>query len=192
MQPEVAHVPEPGLMGAARSLAHRLHLPTTLMKFLIVGGVGFLINQFFLFVFYDSPIGDALLPPYNTSVTIGFVQINDVRLLISSALAVECAIIFQFRLHERWTFRARRRDGNALIRFAKYNASSAVSPIITVATVTILTPIIRDADGGNATIDALAPYIANTIGVLLGFTWNWTLNSLIIWPHQRKADEDTA
>lgn len=179
-------------MGSARALAHRFHLPTTLMKFLIVGGIGFLINQFFLFVFYDSPIGDALLPPYDTSVTIGPVHISDVRLLLSSALAVECAIVFQFRLHERWTFRARRKDGNVFVRFAKYNASSAVSPIITVATVTFLTPVIRDASGDDSVVGSLAPYIANTIGVLLGFTWNWTLNSLIIWPHHRRADADGA
>jgi hypothetical protein len=55
MQPELISENEGRLMGAARELAHRLHLPTTFVKFLIVGGIGFLVNQFFLFLFYDSP-----------------------------------------------------------------------------------------------------------------------------------------
>jgi hypothetical protein len=27
----------------------------------------------------------------------------------------------------------------------------------------------------------LAPYIATSVGVLLGFIWNWTMGSAIIW-----------
>jgi len=42
----------------------------------------------------------------------------------------------------------------------------------------------------DATFGALSPYIANGIGVLLGFSWNWGLNSLIIWPHQREAADE--
>jgi putative flippase GtrA len=54
--------------------------------------------------------------------------------------------------------------------------SSSVSPIISVATINVLTPVLD-----------ISPFIANTIGVLLGFTWNWTLNALVIWPHLRKG-----
>jgi len=158
------------LAGAAGDLARRLHLPTTLAKFLIVGGIGFLINEFFLYVFFDSPIV-WFFPAQHTSVDLGFVNDPDIRLLISSILAVEIAIICQFNLHERWTFRLRQREGLAVVRFFKYNASSAVSPIIIVVTTNTLTPLL-----------GLSPYISSMIGVLLGFTWNWMLTSLVIWP----------
>ena len=160
------------LGGAATELAHRLHLPTTLVKFLFVGGIGFLINEFFLFIFYDSPIV-WFFPAQDTGVDLGFVVHPDIRLLISSILAVELAVICQFNLHERWTFRQRPREGLAVLRFFKFNISSAVSPIIIVVTTNTLTPLLD-----------LSPYISAMIGVLLGVTWNWTLTSLVIWPHR--------
>jgi hypothetical protein len=49
-----------------------------------------------------------------------------------------------------------------------------------------LTPVIRDAAGDDSLIGTVAPYIANTVGVAMGFAWNYTLNSLVIWPHQRE------
>ena len=51
MQPELIAESEGRLMTAAREMAVRLHLPTTFVKFLIVGGMGFVINQFFLIAF---------------------------------------------------------------------------------------------------------------------------------------------
>jgi putative flippase GtrA len=110
---------------------------------------------------------------------------TDIRLLVASIVAVEVAIVSQFNFHERWTFRDRNRAGWLVKRFFKYNASSIVSPIITVVTVNVLTPIIHDNTSNGTVIYALAPYLANTLGVLMGFTWNWTLNSLVIWPHHR-------
>lgn len=180
-----------GRVEALRQLAYRLHLSTTFLKFLIVGGVGFLINQFILFLLYDSPLAGVLLPDKHTHASLGLFTHEDIRLLIASVVAVEVAIVAQFNLHDRWTFRRRDKGGNIIARFLKFNLSSAVSPIIVVATVSIFTPIIRDAAGADSIVADVAPYIANTIGVLLGFIWNWTLNSLVIWPHLR-ADGDDA
>ncbi|MCH7953741.1 MAG: GtrA family protein [Chloroflexi bacterium] len=179
---------EEGTTAAAR-LARRLHLPTTFVKFVIVGGVGFLIFQFFLFLVYDSPVF-WFLPSQDTSMDLGLFTLSDVRLLIASIVAVEIAIICQFNLHERWTFRWRPRDGWIVGRFIQYQISSIVSPIIVVVTVNTLTPVLRSAAGDESFIVTLAPYISSAIGVLLGFTWNWMLGSLIIWPHQRQADDE--
>ena len=182
MQPELIGESESRFMTAARELAERLHLPTTLVKFLIVGGIGFVINQFFLFLFYDSPIF-WFFPDKHTHWNLIAITAGDARLLISSILAVEFAIVFQFNAHERWTFRHRSRSGWIGARFVKFNVSSALSPIIVVVTTNALTPVL------NGTFGALSPYIANGIGVLMGFSWNWGLNSLVIWPHQREAAE---
>ena len=174
--------------SAAARLAHRLHLPTTFVKFVIVGGVGFLIFQFFLFLLYDSP-AFWFLPSQDTSVDLGLFAISDVRLLIASIVAVEIAIICQFNFHERWTFRWRPREGWIGQRFIKYQVSSIMSPIIVVVTVNTLTPALRSAAGDDSVIFTMAPYISSAVGVLLGFTWNWLLGSLIIWPHRREADD---
>jgi dolichol-phosphate mannosyltransferase len=153
----------------------RLPLGATFVKFLIVGGIAYLINQFMLFLLYDSPVF-WFLPDKDTDTNLLLFSHPDIRLLISSVLAVEIAIVFQFTSHERWTFKDRPRKGWGPFRFAKFNLSSAVSPIIVVVTVNTLTPIF-----------GISPYISNTIGIAAGVMWNWTWNSLVIWPRQERA-----
>jgi putative flippase GtrA len=184
-----ADEPQDETMSAVRQLAHRLHLPTTFVKFVIVGGVGFCINQLFLFLFYDSPVF-WFLPDKHTATDLALYNHEDIRLLISSVVAVEIAILCQFVLHDRWTFRWRARDGWFGQRLIKFQVSSIISPVIIVITVNLLTPVLRDGAGDDSLTGTLAPYIANAIGVGLGFIWNWTLNSFVIWPHQRKAKDE--
>jgi putative flippase GtrA len=179
-----------GLYAAARALAHRLNLPTTFIKFAVVGGIAFLVNQSALWLFYDSPVF-WFLPGKHERASLGLFAHPDIRLLIASVLAVETAILFQFISHERWTFRSRDRDGWALKRFLKFNLSAIVSPVISVATINLLTPVIRDAVGIDTLLGRAAPYLANTAGVALGFTWNWVLNSMIIWPRKRGTVMET-
>ena len=174
MQPDLVSPRDQGLMGAASELAHRLHLPTTFVKFVIVGGLAFLINLVVLYLLYDSPVF-WFLPDRDTRGSLVLFTHPDIRLLISSVVAVECAIVFQFNSHERWTFRRRKQSGWIVRRFAKFNLSSIVSPIIIVVTTNVLA----------VTLDVL-PYVANAIGVLIGFMWNWAMNSLVIWPTQRQ------
>jgi putative flippase GtrA len=191
MQPEmVTTVPASrGLADWLRQLAYRLHLPTTMIKFLIVGGIGFVINQAVLFLLYDTGIA-WFLPAKGTPGEILFLHPSDMRLLLSSIIAVEVAIVAQFNFHDRWTFRHRRREGSLISRFARFNLSSAVSPIIVVLTVNLLTPVLRDGPDDSSLVGTLAPYIATTVGVLLGFIWNWTLNSVVIWPTHRASRSD--
>jgi putative flippase GtrA len=60
-------------------------------------------------------------------------------------------------------------------RFFKFHLSSIVSPTIIV----IVTNALTAATGWP-------PYFSAAVGVLLGFGWNWTMNSLIIWPSQSR------
>ncbi len=180
MQPDLISQTDNGLVAAARELARRLHLPVTLVKFLVVGSIGFLIYQLCFYIFYDSPVF-WFFPARDTKVDFGLFTHPDIRLLISSVLAVEIAIVFQFNSHERWTFRHRERRGWIGLRFAKFNLSSIVSPIIIVLTVNTLTPLL-----------GLSPYISNIIGVLGGFSWNWIMNSMVIWPHARSSAGEAA
>ncbi len=177
MQPELASQVDDGLYGAVRALAHRLRLPTTFVKFVIVGGMAFLVSQMALFLLYDAHVL-WFLPAKKADADLLLFTHPDILLLISSILAVEAAIVFQFNAHERWTFRWRPRDGLILVRFVKFNLSAIVSPIIMVVTINVLTPVA-----------GLSPYISSVIGVLLGFTWNWVLNTFVIWPNLKAEAE---
>jgi dolichol-phosphate mannosyltransferase len=176
MQPELASQPERDVLKAGADIIRRLPLSTTFVKFLVVGGIGYLISQFALFLLYDSPVF-WFLPAKDTGGDLWLFTHPDIRLLISSVLAVEVAIVFQFNSHERWTFRGRPRKGWGLLRFLKFNLTSAVSPIIVVVTVNTLTPLF-----------GVSPYLSNTIGTGAGVTWNWILNTLVIWPQQQKVE----
>jgi putative flippase GtrA len=177
MQPELISDSDEGLVGFARELAERFHLPTTLIKFVIVGGIGFIIYQAMFALIYDSPVF-WFLPAKDTDTDLLIFTHPDIRLLIASIIGVEVAIFFQFNSHERWTFRRRDRGGNILVRFVKFNASSFVSPLIIVVTVNVM-----------STVFGTSPYIANFVGVGLGFLWNWTIGSMVIWPHLGKREE---
>jgi putative flippase GtrA len=159
-------------------------VPTTLVKFLIVGGIAFVIYQVFLYLIYGEPPTSLFpdleglfwfLPDRHTKANVLLFDLPDVRLLIASIIAVEITIVFQFNSHERWTFRNRPRRGWAPLRFLRFNLSSIVSPIIIVLTTYIL----------SVQFDLL-PYISSVVGVLIGVCWNWTMTSLVIWPHQTR------
>jgi dolichol-phosphate mannosyltransferase len=175
MQPELARQEDRNLLKTEASAFRRLRLSPTLFKFLVVGGIAYLINQFALFLLYDTSLF-WFLPAKDTAAGFLLFTHPDLRLLLSSILAVEVAIIFQFNAHERWTFRDRVRRGWGPFRFLKFNLTSAGSPIIIVVTVNTLTPLL-----------GISPYISNTIGILFGVTWNWTMNNLVIWPQRQEG-----
>lgn len=174
-------------MAAASALAHRLHLPTTLIKFVMVGGIGFLIYQFLLLTFYTLPTL-WFLPDKETKIDLlpfGLPELG-LRLLIVSIVALEVAIVFQFRSHERWTFRHRNREGGVPIRFLKFNLNSSFSVIAILGMTNVLTAILGVINLSIGPIDIdVSPFISSALGVLVGFVWNWTMNSLVIWPKHR-------
>ena len=174
MQPELARHKDRNLLKTEATAFRRLRLSSTLVKFMIVGGIAYLINQSVLFLLYDTSLF-WFMPAKDTAAGFLLFTHPDIRLLLASILAVEVAIIFQFNAHERWTFRDRVRQGRGLVRFLKFNLTSVGSPIIIVVTVNTLTPMF-----------GISPYISNTIGVLGGVTLNWTMNTLVIWPRQQR------
>src|SRR4030042_1765815 len=61
----------------------RAAVSSTFIKFSVVGAIGYLVNQFFLFLFYDSP-AFPFLPEKDTNTHIVFFTHPDVRLLIAT------------------------------------------------------------------------------------------------------------
>ncbi|MCJ7510952.1 MAG: glycosyltransferase family 2 protein [Dehalococcoidia bacterium] len=147
---------------------------TTFVKFAIVGSLGYLVNQFFLFLVYDSPVL-WFLPAKGTSVTILFVTYTDVRLLIAIVAGVEAAILSNFFWHNIWTFTDRTERLPMPLRFVTFHLTSIGSPIISGTTVAILAPRF----GVNV-------YLANSLGIALGMFCNWVWNAQVIW---RKGKE---
>lgn len=147
---------------------------TTFLKFMVVGTIGFFVNQFFLFLLYDTPAA-WFLPEAETEAKILFVTVGDVRLLIASIVAVEISIISNFLFHDYWTFRDRLKKP-FLIRFGQFNLTSFGSPVISVTTINILTPTF-----------GIHYFISNSIGIALGMSWNWLWNAQFIWRTRRQA-----
>ncbi len=162
---------ETGEKGSSR----RLPVSPEFLKFISVGAVAFVINEVTLYLFYDLlPI----LSDHDTEFSIGPITHPDVSLLIASVIAVETAIVFKFFAHEHWTFPHRRLPEWTGLRFLKFNASSILSPIISVTTVNVLTPLL-----------GISPYIALAIGVAFSFLVNWFFSAYIIWPSRDEEGE---
>jgi len=90
----------------------------TLRRFLLVGGLAYVLNQALLVAFYEGA-GLGLLP--------------------ASVLALEASILMRFGLNDRWTFRGRC-VRPLWQRFYSSNLSSFGSPLIALACVNLLTP----------------------------------------------------
>jgi putative flippase GtrA len=90
----------------------------TLRRFLVVGGVAYLVNQ-------------ALLA--------GLYELAGLGLLAASALALEASILLRFELNDRWTFRSRCQQ-TLWVKFYRFHLSSFGSPLIALACVNLLTP----------------------------------------------------
>ena len=170
MQPQ----PRPETDSGRANSSQREGLRATFLKFIFVGALAYAVTQAALFLLYDVA---PFFPDKGSDADLLFFTHPDVRLLISSTIAIQCAIIFKFGVHEYWTFRDRRRNGGLVARFAQFNVSSVLSPVIILVTVNVLTPIL-----------GISPYLSSTIGAVLGFIVNWLLSVHVIWPGRHSED----
>ena len=136
---------------------------STLVRFLIVGGISYVVNQVLLIVLYDHAF--ASLPRGEENLAGAF----DLPLLLASTIALELSILIRFALNDRWTFRDRHTKPLAA-RFYQSNFTSFGSPLICLATVNILTPYF-----------GVSYLISNSLGILLGLAWNWFWSIRLVW-----------
>ncbi len=92
---------------------------------------------------------------------------------LGSAIAIEVSTLFNFSLHEKWTF-SDRRLGNPLNRLAKFHLSVAPA----VATQYLVANALKY-------IAHLNPLVAQFIGIVLGFVVNYVLSELKVWKGKR-------
>jgi putative flippase GtrA len=178
MQTESATTTKRGLLARLRQAGLRAPLSSAFVKFLIVGGVAYLINQLALFLLYDAlPI----LPAQNTHVNLIVFTEPDISLLIASIVAVELSIIFKFYALQEWAFPDRMRKGHYFVRFVKFTGTCLVAQVITVAAVNVITPVFNTS-----------PYVSNTIGTLAAFMVNWGFSAYVIWPRHGERPAEPA
>jgi putative flippase GtrA len=146
-------------------------LSPEMIKFLVVGGISYLVNQAALALMYEQVLADVTRRLDTAFGTM------DLALLLASVVAVEIAIIARFLLNDHWTFR-RRRDKPFVHRFVQSNFGSLGSPLISLATVNILTPLFD--------INYL---VSNSIGIALGLAWNWGWSTRVVWRPAEEAAE---
>ena len=139
---------------------------STLVRFLVVGGVSYVVNQALLIALYDGAF--ASLPRNG-----GGLAALDLPLLLASMIALEVSIILRFALNDRWTFRDRRAKPLGA-RFYQSNFTSVGGPLMSLATVNVLTP--------HFGVNYL---ISNSLGILLGLAWNWFWSTRLVWAADR-------
>jgi putative flippase GtrA len=136
---------EIGLTVQPRALLPKLGKRNWIIKFIVVGGSGSVLNTVVLYVLYRR----LQLP-----------------LVAASALAAELAVVSNYLLHDRWTFAA---GSSSIRRFAKFNISSLGGLAVNVLAVWFLVHI------GLQVLVADLAGIAAGFGVnfVLSATWVW-------------------
>ena len=121
-------------------------------KFAFVGALGTLVNLATLYLL-------GLL----TS------QLLERLFILGSAIAIESSVLFNFTLHELWTFRDRR-GGSAIRRLILYHLG--VMPAILVQYLTAIS---------LRYLLFINPFVSQFIGILMGFIVNYLICELGIW-----------
>jgi dolichol-phosphate mannosyltransferase len=93
---------------------------------------------------------------------------NYISLIGASFIAIELAIISNFILNDMWTFKEIN-NGTWLHRMFSFNAVSVGSMIINIVTLAILTML------------GVWYVVANLIGIIIGFGWNFIMNRKTTW-----------
>ncbi len=164
-------------LDALRSLVLRqVRIHKTLIKFMLVGLLGYALYTATLLLAYDAPL--PFMPSKHTSVQLGPFTHSDLRLLIGTLLAAQVSITGGFFARDRWVFTDRpvvHRPG--WMRMLHYQAKSLVSTLgIVTVTVNVLTLEV-----------GIPYYIATPIGVGVAFIWNWLWESQFIWRRNSPA-----
>ena len=122
-----------------------------LTKFSIVGAIGAVINTGFLWVFTD---------------------VAGIFYLYSSAIAIEIAIILQFLMNDRWTFKERRTTHveQFIKRILKSNLWRSGGLVVNIGVLYFLTEYV-----------GVYYLLSNIAGIICAFLLNYLFESRLTW-----------
>ena len=133
------------------TLARLSRHATRFLRFGLVGGSGVLVNN---------------------AVLIALVEGLRVPTVPAAIVATECAIVSNFLLNDRWTFRdvSRSHPRSWLRRFASYNLLTLGGLVLSVGTLALLHGVF-----------GLHYLVANGAGIAAGTLWNYGSNYKLTW-----------
>ena len=155
----------------------RLQRSKTFAKFLTVGFFSYLLNAIVLGVLNRGQIYALtvlskpllfFIPAIENAPKILFLAID--RLFVASVISIELSIIFNFIFHDNWTFKSRSHTGSVLVRFLKFNLTSAASPLIQLVSILLFARLLH-----------LHEQIGLAVGVFVGLFFNYFANVLWVW-----------
>lgn len=138
-------------MGRGSPVPDALRSRRRLLRFAVVGGVGFAVDQ---------------------AVLISLIELVDAPLELAKVASAEAAIVVMFVVNDRWTF-ARWGAVGVRAQARRLAKSNAVRIGGIAVSVVVLSALVRLA--------GVPYPVANAIGIGFGFLVNYTLESLVTW-----------
>lgn len=155
----------------------RIQKSRTLLKFLTVGFIGYLVNaiilgilnrgQIYSLTIFSKPLL-VFIPVAELAPKVAVLTFD--RLFVASIISIEASIISNFLLHENWTFKSRSHSDSIVARFVKFNTTSIVSPLIQLICILVAARVL-----------GIHEQIGLVVGVALGTGFNYFANVLWIW-----------
>jgi len=139
----------------------------------------------YLYIYkYKRFIKFCIVGAWGTSVNMGLYALlmykADLHYLIAAVIGTEIAVITQFILNDRWTFKDRRNlGGSTLVRAQKYFLTCAGGIVICFIVLSLLVEILE--------VNKLVSYF---IGILAGFLWNFAGSTLWAWRVKKPSGSD--
>lgn len=159
-------------------------LQNRLVKFVIVGGIGFVVNLIAFHLFKAVGLWSSLSAALGVAQQTGWQSAIFSDESLAAVLAAEVAIVSNYLWSNLWTFKDRKISGVSqhLSKFFQFNLSSFGSVFIQYLTMQIAVRTLGiftvfSILGIQITSDNF--YLA--AGVLIGMIWNFTMYSLVIW-----------
>lgn len=155
-----------------------------IFKFLVVGGIGFVVNTLFFNLFKLAELWTNISSFFNYQSQTGLTDLILSDQALAVILSAELAILSNYILNNIWTFHDRKIRGffRHLRKFVQFNIGSMGSIIIQYIVMQVSLRLF-----GVSTLFTLANipvasdnlYLA--VGVLAGMVWNFSVYSLVIW-----------
>ncbi len=158
-------------------------ISSRIFKFLVVGGIGFVVNFVAFQAFNVLHLWTALQQSLGLINAAPWLSLFASDQSVAVVLGAECAIVSNYLLNNVWTFGDRRITGwRHLHKFLTFNAGSVGSVVIQYITMQAAITwfgVSTLGQMGGFPLQSDSIYLA--IGVLLGMIWNFTIYSLVIW-----------
>jgi dolichol-phosphate mannosyltransferase len=106
----------------------------------------------------------------NMGVLTLLVSVGGWQPFVAAPIAGEVAIINNFLLNDRWTFRDKRSGRSLFERGLRYNGLTLGGVLISIATLTTLVYVFR-----------MHYIVANLFAIAAGTAWNYSMNAWLTW-----------